>query len=235
MSTPPTTRIRFAGDTRRTWRFLSDEVTNGHVSPPIAQVADWLPQGFASWGVVERAQFLEMTIFLAQYLLSSQGDRVAMAHSVEGRYPFLDPRLVEFANGLPTRLKLAGLREKYLLRKVARGLLPKQTLERRKQPYRAPIHRSFFSGPRLDYVDAVLDDAALARSNLFKPAVVGQLRAKLEQGKPLGETDDMALSGIISTQLLHHQFVDGFRKSDASVLDSGGRIIRRSLHRKVRT
>src|SRR5262249_11371733 len=78
------------------------------------------PAGFAGWGPLERGQYLESTIFLSQYLLSSQGDRVAMAHSVEGRYPFLDYRVIEFCNRLPSRLKLRGLTEKYLLRRLAR-------------------------------------------------------------------------------------------------------------------
>ncbi len=181
---------------------------------------------------MERAQFLEMSIFLPQYLLSSQGDRVAMAHSIEGRYPFLDPRLVEFANRLPARLKLRGLREKYLLRKVARKFLPERIVERRKRAYRAPIHRSFFPETKLDYVDALLEEGALRRSGYFKPDVVRQLRAKLEHGKRLGETDDMALSGIISTQLLHEQFIRGFRMADPTVLGTTGKIIHRTLHGK---
>jgi asparagine synthase (glutamine-hydrolysing) len=219
-------------NTRRTWRFLDDDVTRGRGAAPIDSLASMLPDDFASWGIVERAQLLEMTVFLPGYLLSSQGDRVALAHSVEGRYPFLDPRLVEFANALPSRLKLAGLREKDVLRRVARRFLPKAILGRRKQPYRAPIHRSLFPQRPLDYVDALLDDASLRHSKLFKAESVRQLRAKVLRGSPLGETDDMALAGIISTQLLHHQFVDEFRKADATLFDFGGRIVRRNRDRK---
>ena len=220
-------------NTRRIWRFLSDELTVGRGAPPMDSLVSALPDGFAGWGVVERAQLLEMTVFLPGYLLSSQGDRVAMAHSVEGRYPFLDPRLVEFANALPARLKLKGLREKDILRRVARRFLPKQTLERRKQPYRAPIHRSLFPQRPLDFVESLLDDAALRRTKLFKPEVVGQLRAKVQRGSALGETDDMALAGIVSTQLLHQQFVDGFRRADPALLNGEGRIVRRRRHRKT--
>jgi asparagine synthase (glutamine-hydrolysing) len=62
-----------------------------------------------------------MNLFLSNYLLSSQGDRMAMANSVEGRYPFLDHRVIEFASRLPAKLKLNGLNEKYILKKAARG------------------------------------------------------------------------------------------------------------------
>lgn len=220
-------------NTRRAWRFLHDDVTRVPAAAPIDSVAAHLPSGFARWGVVERAQLLEMSVFLPGYLLSSQGDRVAMAHSVEGRYPFLDPRLVDFANALPLRLKLNGLREKDILRRVARRFVPKETFERRKQPYRAPIHRSLFPRRPLEFVTALLDDASLRHAGLFKPEVVASLRAKLQQGGTLGETDDMALAGIVSAQLLHHQFVDGFRGADPGSLDAGGHIVRRRRLHKV--
>ena len=222
-------------NTRRTWRFLDDDVTRGRDAPPIDSLASMLPGDFASWGVVERAQLLEMMVFLPGYLLSSQGDRVAMAHSVEGRYPFLDPRLVDFANALPSREKLAGLREKDVLRRVTRRLLPKAIAGRRKQPYRAPIHRSLFPQRPLDFVETLLDEASLRRTALFKAEMVGQLRDKVRRGGPLGETDDMALAGIVSTQLLHHQFIDGFRKADTVLLDSVGHVVRRRRQGKNRS
>ncbi|HXJ55473.1 MAG TPA: asparagine synthase-related protein, partial [Verrucomicrobiae bacterium] len=76
-------------------------------------------------------------------------DRVAMAHSVEGRFPFLDYRVVEFCSRLPADLKLRGLTEKYLLKKLGERWLPQEIWRRRKRPYRAPIHRSFFNQPDL--------------------------------------------------------------------------------------
>jgi asparagine synthase (glutamine-hydrolysing) len=159
------------------------------------------------WGTLERGQYLESTIFLSQYLLSSQGDRVAMAHSVEGRYPFLDYRLMEFCNRLPSRLKLRGLKEKYLLRRLAREWLPEEIWKRPKRPYRAPIHRSFFNEAKLDYVQELLAPENVKAAGLFKASAVSQLVKKIQQGPSIGETDDMALAGILSTQLVHHQFV----------------------------
>ena len=134
-----------------------------------------------------------------------------MAHSVEGRFPFLDHRVVEFANQLPPSLKLNGLTEKYLLKEVSREWLPAEISDRPKQPYRAPIHRAFFNDAAPDYVEEVLSRSAIEQSGYFNPNAVDQLVAKLERGLPLGETDDMALAGIISTQLVDRQFISDSR------------------------
>jgi len=169
------------------------------------------PEGFDRWGLLERAQYLEASIFMSGYLLAAQGDRVSMAHSVEGRYPFLDWRVVEFCSRLPSPLKLRGLREKWLLRQVARDCLPEQISTRRKRPYRAPIHHCFADSAGSEYVREVLSPGAVDGAGVFKAHAVDQLAGKLHAGRPLGETDDMALVGVISTQLLHAQFVSGYR------------------------
>ncbi len=108
-----------------------------------ARLAASLPAEFAGWGAVARAQYLEMTTFLAGYLLSSQGDRMLMGHSVEGRFPFLDHRLAEFAGTVPASIKLESLVEKSILKRGVADLLPEDILQRPKQPYRAPDAASF--------------------------------------------------------------------------------------------
>lgn len=218
-------------NTRRTWRFLSDEVVSAGSSSPREAIAPLLPPAFNEWGTLARAQFLEAAIFLPQYLLCSQGDRVAMANAVEGRFPFLDYRLVEFCNRLPRSVKLRGLHDKYLLRRLARRWLPPEIWARRKRPYRAPIHRSFFHAHTPDYVRDLLSPAALKRSGLFKPAPVVQLVAKLDRGQPLGETDDMALAGILSTQLLHDRFVEHFDRVPPLGAEVDLKVCGRTLNR----
>jgi asparagine synthase (glutamine-hydrolysing) len=192
--------------TSRAKRFFSEETRRAaaaddtHLTPPY-------PQGFDRWEPLEQAQYLETTILLSQYLLSSQGDRMSMGHSVEGRFPFLDHRVVEFADRLPPSLKLNGLTEKYLLKEVSREWLPAEISDRPKQPYRAPIHGVFFNDASPDFVGDLLSSASVKGSGYFNPRAVDQLVAKLRRGLPLGETDDMALAGILSTQLVHLQFV----------------------------
>jgi asparagine synthase (glutamine-hydrolysing) len=171
-----------------------------------------LPDGFAHWSSLAQAQYLEISIFMAEYLLSSQGDRVAMAHSVEGRFPFLDHRVVEFCNQLPPHYKLRGLTEKYLLKRAMHDLLPEVIWRRPKRPYRAPIHRSFFpNGRPLEWVQEMLSPERIEAAGYFEPRAVEQLLKKIARSGALGETDDMTVAGLLSTQLVHHQFVADFQ------------------------
>ena len=87
-----------------------------------------------NWDPLCQAQYLEITLFMSGYLLSSQGDRMMMAHSVEGRFPFLDHRIIEFASSIPPQFKLNLLNEKYLLKKAFTELIPPEVLNRSKQP-----------------------------------------------------------------------------------------------------
>jgi asparagine synthetase B (glutamine-hydrolysing) len=152
---------------------------------PIPQWAEQLvplPSKFQNWSPLAQAQYLEIVTFMSPYLLSSQGDRVAMANSVEGRFPFLDYRVVEFCNRLPSNVKLRGLNEKWLLRQLASKLLPADIWQRRKRPYSAPIHRSFFHQETPDYVSELLSEDALRESGLFNPLAVNQLVRKAQSG-----------------------------------------------------
>jgi len=195
---------------RRTRRFLDDRVTANSNNAGVDEVAATLPPEFKKWSTLARAQFLEISVFLSEYLLSSQGDRMGMAHSIEGRFPFLDYRMVEFCNRLHPRLKMRGLTEKWLLKEAARPWLPDIIRRRPKRPYRAPIHRRFFNDKTPAYVREVLSPGSIQEAGLFKSGSVEQLVRKIDGGRAIGETDDMALAGIISTQLLHEQFVKNF-------------------------
>jgi asparagine synthase (glutamine-hydrolysing) len=197
--------------TTRTKRFFSEDLKQAIERSGNHELR--YPEGYVNWDPLHQAEYIEVSVFLSQYLLSSQSDRMAMAHSVEGRFPFLDHRVVEFCNNLPPRLKLLGLTEKYLLKEVSREWLPGEICSRPKQPFRAPIHRSFFPEKRLDYVQELLSPAAIASVGLFNPSTVNHLTTKLDRGLPLGETDDMALAGLLSTQLVATQFISGFQKA----------------------
>ena len=78
------------------------------------------------WHPLNRSLYLGYKVQLAGLLLSQKGDRVAMANSVETRYPFLDEEVIAFASRLHPRWKLRGLlKDKYLLRQAAARVLPK--------------------------------------------------------------------------------------------------------------
>jgi asparagine synthase (glutamine-hydrolysing) len=217
-------------NTRRIQRFFSAELSARiarQTKPLLDSVA--LPARFRTWSVLERAQYLEVTTFLSPYLLSSQGDRVAMAHSVEGRFPFLDYRLVEFCGGLSQRLKLPALRDKYLLRSLGRKLLPQEICNRPKKPYRAPIHRSFFNSRAAAYVRELLSESSLREAGLFHIEAVTKLVAKIDQVQTLSETDDMALAGVLSSQLLHYRFLKNFRRAAPLSESDDVKVCRRRL------
>lgn len=170
-----------------------------------------LPTGFDRWPALARDQFVEALTLMSGYLLAAQGDRMAMAASVEARYPFLDHRVLEFAARLPSRLKLRGLREKRLLKRAWRHELPPTIVERSKQPYRAPDVASFFGadGRSPAWLDDLLGESSLRDAGLFEPRAVGLLTAKCRAGQAIGFGDNIAFIGIVSTMLLHRQFVRG--------------------------
>jgi asparagine synthase (glutamine-hydrolysing) len=181
----------------------------------LEELRDSLPSEFASWHPLSQAQYLETAHLLPGYILSSQGDRVAMANAVEGRFPFLDHRVVELAARIPPGMKLKGLREKHILKRAVAKYLPHTIAERPKQPYRAPESECFLGTGAPDYARALLSRPALAHAGLFDPAAVEKLAAKCARsasgGARIGIGDNMALVGILSTQLLDHQFVGDVR------------------------
>lgn len=181
---------------------------------PIEELRARLPREYLNWSPFAQAQFLESTILLPGYILSSQGDRPAMGQSIEGRYPFLDARMLDWAAKLPPRLKMRGLDEKHVLKRAARGLVPPSVLERPKQPYRAPDAASFIDpttgNSRFTYVDEMLSDECLAKRGIFDPRAVKALVKKLRGGSAIGVKDNMAFVFVLSTQLLAQRFLDKF-------------------------
>ncbi|MGQ0721252.1 MAG: asparagine synthase (glutamine-hydrolyzing) [Candidatus Eiseniibacteriota bacterium] len=203
--------------------FFSDEVRAalaGH--DPVEELRCRLPESFGSRDALSRAQVLEMELFLSSYLLSSQGDRVAMASSLETRMPFLDYRVVELGFRLPPRWKINALKEKHILKEAARGVLPEEVRGRAKKPYRAPIREALAGRGGDDWVHDLLSAPRLRRAGYFDERKVAHLLARCEDGSGTGETQDMALVGILTTQLLHHQFVES-----AALSDSDGRTLDR--------
>ena len=185
--------IRWANNTPLR-RFFSSEVrTTLGTYDPVAEVAAELEghPSFGHWTPLAKAQFIEASIFMSEYLLSSQGDRMLSAHSIEGRFPFLDHRVIEFASQIPPGLKIRGLNEKYVLKRAMRGRLPDTVRARAKRPYRAPIQRSFFSEPGQpasegdssnghspEYVQELLSPEAIQATGYFEPRAVSRLVAK---------------------------------------------------------
>jgi len=176
-----------------------------------------LPEGFGAWPAFCQAQFLETRYLMPGYILSSQGDRMGMAHGIEGRFPFLDHRVVALAARLPPRVKMKVLDEKYLLKKAAGDLIPPFLRTRPKQPYRAPEAASFFDGgggaARFEWVEELLSEGKLADSGIFNPRAVRRLVEKARRGKVVGVKDGMSLVAVLSTQLVWEQFIHRLERS----------------------
>lgn len=178
---------------------------------PEADVRDILSEDFAGRDLLSRAQTLEMQIFLSNYLLSSQGDRVAMGNSLELRLPFLDFRVIEFGMKLPSSLKLKVLKEKFILKEAFGSLIPEAIVSRPKHPYRAPIRKVFFGSGNC-YAHEYLSGEYLKKTGYFDPLKTGHLvnRFTKDDRHVESETQNMALIGILSTQILHDQFIENF-------------------------
>ncbi len=214
-------------NTARLKRFFSEELKAALAGyDALEDFQASLDGDFARWHPLSQAQYIEISIFMSHYLLSSQGDRMAMAHSVEGRLPFLDHRVVEFCSRIPPHLKLRGLREKYILKKSVAHLLPAEVCQRPKQPYRAPIGPSFLGPDAPDYVQELLQPERVERNGYFDPALTSRLVEKVRSGRLLSEGDGMALSGILSLQLVHRLFIENFRTEAASRDDTKIKVMK---------
>ncbi|WP_372399289.1 asparagine synthase (glutamine-hydrolyzing) [Azospirillum sp. HJ39] len=175
-----------------------------------AHVAAYLPAGWPRWSPLARSQWAEISAFMTPYLLSAQGDRVAMANSIEVRYPFLDPEVDELCAALPDRVKMLGLRDKLALRRLAARHLPAEIVQRPKRPYRAPMTSALFGDGAPDYVRDLLSPEALARYGLTDPVAVAALadKAHRQNGRMAGEREEMALVGTLTLQMLAHYVHD---------------------------
>jgi len=160
------------------------------------------------------SQEIEIKTLLPSYLLSSQGDRMLMGNSVEGRFPFLDHRVVEFAMRIPPGIRMKGLTEKYVLRRSMEGLLPREINRMVKQPYRAPDAKSFFGIAGGELAQEMLSQDCLSRKGFFDPIHTERLVKKCRGNPATGFKDNMAFIGILSTQILDQLFIRDFHSGE---------------------
>jgi asparagine synthase (glutamine-hydrolysing) len=155
---------------------------------------------------------------------------MTMAHGVEGRFPFLDHRLYEFASALPTGSRLRGLREKEILRRWSSRILPKRIKERTKQPYRAPDAPSFFGPNAPEWIGDHLSAEAISRVGIFSPAAVNGLLRRCKAGLVSGFRENQSIVGVLSTQLWHHSFIERPVKVTPLPVDGASVVLRDQAH-----
>lgn len=174
---------------------------------PVSELVAAEGEGFTRLGATARAQWLEFRTLLSGYLLSTQGDRMALGNGVENRCPFLDPAVVALAARMNGRFHTGPI-EKALLRRAFAGRLPERVLNRRKHPYRAPEAAALLAA-KPDYLEAVLAPAELAKVGLLDTGFCAAFTAKLRKAEPgaISPRENHAFVFLISICLLHRQFM----------------------------
>lgn len=187
---------------------------------PVEQFLAELPPQATRWDALAQDQQIEIRTLLAGYLISSQGDRMLLGNSVEGRFPFLDRDVMALAHSLPPAYKLKVLDEKHIIKRVAREWVEPAILDRKKQPYRAPDALCFVGPDAPGYVDEVLSESAVRACGVFDARAISQLLGKCRAragDAQLSNTDNMALVAAVSTQLLHQTYIAARPCTTASV------------------
>lgn len=191
-------------------QFFSADVKASLLNDAVTGYNAMLPEDFDKLHPFTKGQYIESKTLMSGYLLCSQGDRMLMMNSVEGRFPFLDHRVIEFANTLHPKYKMKGLNEKYILKKAMGDQIPQSIVERHKQPYRAPDISSFTGNNIRQYVEDLLSADRIEEYNYFDKSKTSLLMKKINAGKAIGYKDNMAFMAILSTQCLHEQFIKNF-------------------------
>jgi asparagine synthase (glutamine-hydrolysing) len=156
-------------------------------------------------GRLHRMLYLDSQHWLPDYLLL-RGDKTSMAASLEARVPLLDHHLVEYAARLRPSLKVHGWRQtrKYLLREVARDLLPAPILSRSKKGFPVPMSEWLRGGAR-DYCHDLLAPDTVRRRGLFEPSVVARI---LQEHDSHTADHGSLLWGLLSVEMWHRRFID---------------------------
>lgn len=177
----------------------------------IAEFENSIPPEFLSANAIDRAQYLELQTLLRGYLLSSQGDRMLMKHSVEGRFPFLDNNVVDLASRLPESSKLLAMNDKRILRGIANLTLPPEIVKRQKFAFQAPEIRAFCQvDGKLDEISShYLSAEFIEDKRIFANDSVQILLNKIKNSEldRLGTRDNMAFIQILSTHIFIEKFI----------------------------
>jgi len=197
--------IRF-GNSRMALRFLKDcPDPDNFLSGFVSQYKEYEPLS-----AIAKSQWLEFKTLLGGYLLSSQGDRMALANGVENRCPFLDPNLVSWAFGLPVDYRLKnGTGEKNILKLAFQNELPESVLTRSKQPFVAPDAVVFLSKNPPEYVESVLSSDELKKIDVLDHDFCQKFINKLRNSEPgkISPRENQAFLLLLSMALLDRYYV----------------------------
>ena len=154
-----------------------------------------------------KRSYLDLKLRLSDHLIADHCDRVTYANSVEGRYPFLDIELLDFIRTIPSDVKLKGLNEKYILRKVARKYVPPTIIDRQKFSFVAP-NSSHLLKSKIPWVDDMLSYDRIKRQGYFNPDTIERLKNmyKKENFNLCLPFDDDLLIVVLTFNLFMEEF-----------------------------
>lgn len=210
----------------------SDDMWQRQAALSDAELVDLPRDHMRTWDLYDRSLYVSSRVFMTGYLLGAHGDRALMAHSVEGRYPFLDRTVQEYLATVPSMQKTTWMHEKILLRRAMAGRLPAHVVKRKKKAFLAPFGTPFVGDNASDLIRELLSPTMLKRYGYFDPAKIARLVSKMEQVKQTSNGDretfqlgseaiartvaGMALTFAVSTQILAHQVATGAFTSGAA-------------------
>ncbi|MBI4860460.1 MAG: asparagine synthase (glutamine-hydrolyzing) [Candidatus Riflebacteria bacterium] len=186
----------------------------------------------ARWHPFDQATYFSYKMRLSNHQVSPLGDRATMANSIEGRYPFLDHRLVEFAARIPRYHKLRGFREKYILRKALGHLLPREIAHRKKQQFQAPFGSAFLGPDRPGYVAELLSESVVRSKGYFSPTKVRWVLDRLRHYNEQRPDDvnyervqvELGLVAVLTTHLWDEIFLKGRGTPAPELVDPATRL-----------
>ena len=155
---------------------------------------------------VHQSLYLWSKTCLPIYILTILGDRMEMAHSIEGRVPFLDHRVVEVIRGQPVNQKIRGMTEKYALREAVRDVITDTVYRRQKHPFLAPPASLNPQGRLNAFVQDTLRGTHLAAMPFFDQRKVVKLLDRIDEMDDGGRVaNDMTLMVIASACVLNER------------------------------
>ncbi len=175
---------------------------------PVASAMAQVPvaERLAGRDPVNQALYMWTRTMLPNFVLTFLSDRMEMSHSIEGRVPFLDHHVAEYAAGLPVAMKVKGMREKHVLREAVKDVVIEPVYNREKHPFATPPAVSS-DDPLLTYARDVLAGAAFADQPIYDPVKTRRFIEQLDDKDPADRGPaDAVVQRLVSTTLLHERF-----------------------------
>ncbi len=164
----------------------------------------------ASVAPLNRLLYVDMKTFLPCLNLDYT-DRTSMAATLEVRVPFLNREMLSLTARMPPALKLRGMKRKYMLKRAAEKLLPRDVVWRKKAGFGAPI-RAWLRGPLRPLIDELLSEETVRRRGLFRPAEVRRIVEANTSGR---EDYNQQVLQLLTLEMWHRAFIDAGTRAQA--------------------